>query len=356
MVATVLQRLSDGPVAPCSHTACVLGTVNLVILHFHLNRGGVMQVIARHLQALSGALAGQDPLRVALVYGGRREGWPDDLPGRLPALDVVYCEVPEIDYGQGGAGDVGPLADRLQTTLVRAGFPPRTTVIHSHNHALGKNLALPGVLAHLAEVGYPLLLQIHDFAEDFRPDTFQPLCQHLAGGDVEALGRVLYPQAGHIHYAVLNSRDARILERASFDPARVHLLPNPVPDFGPLPERAGARAKMHARFGVAARGQLFLYPVRGITRKNLGEMLLWSALAGERAEFGTTLPPLNPEQQPIYRGWRALAAELGLRCVFETGSTGGHRQIGPSCADRWSYWSRMIGSISVFSVHASRRG
>jgi hypothetical protein len=52
-------------------------------------------------------------------------------------------------------------------------------------------------------------------------------------------------------------------------------------------------------------------------------MLLWSALAGERAQFATTLPPLNPDQQLGYRRWKTIAAELGLCCVFETGATGG---------------------------------
>ena len=64
------------------------------------------------------------------------------------------------------------LATNLLMAFKERGFSPADTVIHVHNHSLGKNVSLPGALQVLAGHGYPLLLQIHDFAEDFPLLTF----------------------------------------------------------------------------------------------------------------------------------------------------------------------------------------
>ena len=139
-------------------------------------------------------------------------------------------------------------------------------MLHVHNHSLGKNRALPRVVPRLAASGYGMLLQIHDFAEDFRPENYRNLGRPAP--------EMLYPQASNVHYAVLNGRDRAILAAAGADPARLHLLPNPVLDVNRLPERSAARVKLHERFGVAPGDRYLLYPVRCIRRKNVGEALL----------------------------------------------------------------------------------
>ena len=101
------------------------------------------------------------------------------------------------------------------------------------------------------------------------------------------------------------------------------MLPNPIMGVRNLPPRNVARSKLHARFGVPLDDRFVLYPVRGITRKNLGEMLLWSAVTGDGIHFGTTLAPLNQLELPNYRRWTKLADQLELKCLFETGSDDG---------------------------------
>ena len=64
---------------------------------------------------------------------------------------------------------------------------------------------------------------------------------------------------------------------------------------------------------------LFVYPCRAIRRKNIGELLLWSALMPD-AKFAVTLAPKNPEVKPIYDAWVAFAAELGLNVEFDAGA------------------------------------
>ncbi len=344
--------------------------MNLAIVHYHLNRGGVARVIENQLLALDAVLDPASPWRVAVLYGGRKHGWDEALAGRLRAINLRLVEVPGLDYdnvdesdelggnkGNKGVGldydnaadgdpavdDPGGMASlaspcsktekhahasesmpphfrdtlflRLTDALKRLGFAPDQTVVQVHNHSLGKNVALSACVGALAEQGYPLLLQIHDFAEDFRPANYQRLSSL-------ALDH-LYPQAAGIHYAVLNGRDHAILQGAGTAADRLHLLPNPVPTLGQLPDRAAARKRLQATFDVGPDERYVLYPVRGIRRKNLGEAMLVGLLSPPGTVAGLTLPPLNPVEMPVYTAWKRVAAELNLPCRFEVGAPGG---------------------------------
>ena len=292
--------------------------MNVAVLHYHLNRGGVTRVVENQLASLDAVLAPSDPWRVALIHGGRREGFNEDLCAGLNSVRVSLHEVPRLDYDDQRENDVGgpeKLSSQLAAALAEAGFDPQETVVHVHNHSLGKNGCLPGDVLRLAENGYAILLQIHDFAEDFRPANYARI------RDLPAA--TLYPQSENIHYAVLNGRDYAILQEAGVEPGRLHALPNPVPPLDHLPSKSDARDRLAQRFGVAEHQRFVLYPVRCIRRKNVGEALLFSALAPSDTVVGLTLPPLNPAEVPIYEAWKQLSAELELSCRFEVGAPGG---------------------------------
>ncbi|MCH5374838.1 MAG: hypothetical protein JJ992_12760, partial [Planctomycetes bacterium] len=293
--------------------------MKLAIIHYHLNRGGVTQVIANHLRALNAVADGDAPMRIALIHGGQTEGWPEDLDRQLPKLQVTQHSVPGLNYDADSPSGPDPeqLARALHSMLASIGFGLDDAVLQIHNPTLGKNLSLPGAIACLARDGYAMLLQIHDFAEDFRPDNYRRLLGALAGDDAGRLSEMLYPQASRIHYAVLNGRDRRVLASAGVSARRLHLLPNPVADFGIFPDRDTARQKVRAVVPAPPDAPLVLYPVRGIRRKNLGEALLWSLLLEPPAFVGITLPPLNPIEYCPYAAWKQLAAELALPCRFE---------------------------------------
>ncbi len=300
--------------------------MQIAIAHYHLNRGGVTQVIANHLRALDVAVPDGERLRVLLLYGGRREGWPEDLPAECPRLDIQLAEVPELEYDDGKVSDIEPLSlqFRIEDVLGRNGFEPEETLLHIHNHALGKNTSVPVAAALLARKGVRLLLQVHDFAEDFRPDLYRKLVSLTAReGDTATLPELLYPQAPQIHYAVLNGRDRNVLANAGVEESQLHWLPNPVAAFGELPSQDEARTKLAERFGIASDVPLLLYPVRGIRRKNLGEMLLCSAALGDAASFAVTLTPMNPAERVSHDAWRTLAEKLGLSCYFGVGDADG---------------------------------
>ena len=294
--------------------------MNIAIVHYHLNRGGVARVVENQLLALDRALGSSERVRVALLYGGDAHGWPDGLPDRLRSIDLKRSVVEGLGYDSGPTAEPALLADELRQSLARHEFAPDETLLHVHNHSLGKNCSLPVALGKLSEDGFALLLQIHDFAEDFRAANYRHLVDSIG---IEQIPAALYPQASQIHYAVLNRRDQGTLQRTGVALPRLHLLPNPVPDIAEPADRADSRKLLHQRLGIPPERRYLLYPVRGIRRKNLGEVLLWSALVGQSTTVGVTLAPLNPVEVEQHAAWARLAHELDLPCLFETGSESG---------------------------------
>ena len=294
--------------------------MNVAILRNHLVGGGVTRVIANQVQGLDWLPTTGESRRAAVLFGGRDAGWPCGISDRLDSVELSLHAVEALEYDTQPIADPDSLAHELRTVFSQLGFRPDETVLHVHNHSLGKNASLPGALQLLAQDGFGLLLQIHDFAEDFRPRNYRLLCETIGRDRIPA---VLYPQVARIHYAVLNRRDQAVLESAGVAPERVHFLPNSVPPLGELPDRNDARRKLRATFGVSTTDRYVLYPVRGIRRKNVGEALLWSLLVGEGTTTAITIAPLNPAEQTAYLRWRDVASELNVPFLFATGDADG---------------------------------
>lgn len=287
--------------------------MQLVILHHHLNPGGVTRVIENHLRALSVNGARFQPDRVLILHGGRAEGWPaESLIAEAP-FELATATLPELDYQDVRRALPGPLPATIVATLKAERFPPAATILHWHNHSLGKNGDVPGAVVELARQGYRTLLQIHDFAEDFRPDNYRLLRDSLDAADSRALSAALYPQSSGIHYAALNTRDHEILKSIGVPASRLHRLPNPVAAPPRADDAAAARRLLLEKLDLPDDGPIVVYPVRGIRRKNVGELLLWSALHPQ-ASFVLTLAPKNPTELASMERWRELAGRLGLNC------------------------------------------
>lgn len=295
--------------------------MRIAVVHYHLNRGGVTRVIENQLLSLDSALDDHGPHEALILYGGRREGWPSDLVDRLQRIRLCLQPLPELDYDSEQVGQTRGLESRLADVLLDAGFSPDDTIVHIHNHSIGKNAALPQAIWDLAQRGYGLLLQIHDFAEDQRSGNFRLLAG--AGTSLADWHGRLYPQAANVHFAVLNGRDHGVLQSVGLPPERLHFLPNPVLPFETLPDRDVTRGKLNDLFGVPRDARFLLYPVRGIRRKNLGEALLHSLLASEGTYVGLTLPPLNPAERTRYDEWKAVAQRWQPPFRFEVGAPGG---------------------------------
>ncbi|MBU0676810.1 MAG: hypothetical protein KJ626_01730 [Verrucomicrobia bacterium] len=268
--------------------------LRVAILHYHLRPGGVTRVIQQAVTALKAR--GID----SVVLTGE-EVEAAGLPCRL---------VEELNY-HAGANSFSPadITSRVRA-VARGTLGGDPDLWHIHNHCLGKNLVLPLVAKQLADDGESVLLQIHDFAEDGRPGNYRFLLDHLAEGDSEKLGALLYPAASNVHYAVLNGRDGAFLIEAGLPPGRVHLLPNAVWLGEDGQDENGTRLEPG----------LFVYPTRAIRRKNLGELIFWSAVGRGERRFAVTLSPENPLERPFYDRWTIFAGEHGLPVEFDVGT------------------------------------
>lgn len=270
--------------------------MRVAILHYHLRPGGVTRVIENAVAAL-----GPHDVEVVVLSGEDYEGMA------LPNVRTV----PGLGY-RDHADDDGPGPDALAANLLAAardglgGEEP--DVWHVHNHSLGKNAVFIPAFAQLLAEGRRALLQVHDFAEDGRPGNYRVLAAGAGAGDDAVEGRLAYPLGPGVHYAVLNARDAGFLRTAGAPEAQLHLLPNAV-HVPAEPRQDGGEAPA-ALPGVDA---LYLYPTRGIRRKNIGEAALIAACAPEGAAVATTLAPKNPVWQPVHDRWAAFAEERGLR-------------------------------------------
>jgi len=269
--------------------------MRIAIVHYHLQTGGVTRIIECAAKALK-----QRQVSLVVLTG--------ELPSRPLGADVRT--IPRLAYEEHrSAGTPADLADDLMREA-RDALGALPDVWHVHNHTLGKNLLLPGALRHLIQAGQMLFLQIHDFAEDSRPFLYRRLLSKIGNNSVSKLSEDIYPNNRQIHYGVLTQRDRRLLLTAGGDPARIHLLPNPV-------EQSNISCRPHVPEHVKER--IWLYPTRAIRRKNIGEFLLWSSICDPHDRFVTTLAPLNPREQIFYKHWCRLAEELKLPVIFEAG-------------------------------------
>lgn len=250
--------------------------MRIAFIHFHLKTGGVTTVIREQVNALKGL--GWE----VLVLSGRVP--EDNFPGHV-------CEIPGLAYEEELSQPAGArsVADNIIEAM-HAQWSCVADIVHVHNPTLAKNRRLQAVLKKLQNAGLQLLCQIHDFAEDGRPNAF-----------------FAEPYAADCHYAVINGRDRSLLLQSGLTSRGVHLLPNPVPA---MSSRSGSQLPRPGHV---------LYPVRAIRRKNIGEAILLSLYFGDLVPLAITLPPNSPMDVQSYRGWRNFVDHHQLRVDFEVG-------------------------------------
>ncbi|MEM9025583.1 MAG: hypothetical protein AAGB06_01475 [Verrucomicrobiota bacterium] len=267
--------------------------LKIAVVHYHFKPGGVTRVaqatltgfrsVAPDIQFgfISGPPAYSEESSDALCLDGL--GYTD--PGQRIDPESLYFSL------------IGAARDLF------GGLPD---VWHIHNHSLGKNKAFAGVVQRLAADGRPILLHIHDFAEDGRPSNYAHIQEGLEAPED------LYPLGEHIHYGLLNGRDFAIMRSAGVPSENIHLLPNPIPSINQIDDSVIPDFSQ-----ICKRSKLLLYPVRALQRKNFGELALWSALAPEDTWLANTLGPSNPNYRPSFERWIAKAKSWDLPLVFE---------------------------------------
>ena len=251
--------------------------MKIAFLHYHLKPGGVSTVIRQQMAALSGRA------EMLLLTGA-----PPDEAVSVPAAVISGIG---YDSPDGPAGSLDERPEQTADQIIQAihgHWPNGCDILHVHNPLLAKNARLPDILRHLQAKGIRLLLQVHDFAEDGRPDAYY--------------SRASYP--ADCHYCVINARDEAYLRSAGLAEKGLHRLPNMVNPFDFTSEK-----KFDQNY--------VLYPVRAIRRKNLGEAVLLSLFFAPHTRLAVTLPPNSPRDKRPYQSWLAFAEKNRLPVLFE---------------------------------------
>jgi len=213
-----------------------------------------------------------------------------DHAGTIWPCEVA--EIPEIGYDRPGNSPPAPqaVADRILTAISKA-WPQGCDVLHVHNPTLAKNRCLLRVLNRLQLSGISLFLQIHDFAEDGRPNAY-----------------FHEPYPADCHYGVINSRDYNILLETGLKKEGLHKIFNIITPF-----RFNTKDVILKNY--------ILYPIRAIRRKNIGEAILLSLFFKNSAPLVITLPPNSPADINSYENWKTFVIENDLNVIFEAGLT-----------------------------------
>ena len=273
--------------------------MRLVVFHYHLLPGGVTDVIVESLRAVTAYRS--DIHHVRLVCG--REENTEQVVERLeeigPPVDVDVIE--ELDYtSPAESASVALDRERVIRDVLRNRYCEDTDFWWVHNYHVGKNPSFTLALCSLAAEPDtpPMLLHIHDFPEDGRYENLAYI-ERIAG-------RSPYPAAPHVHYAVINEADRRLLAGTEIPSDHIHLLVNPAPDMSEPDQARPSRDRLAAGLAAYASdtGQQFdtdapilLYPVRTIRRKNILEAALLARLAGE-INLVVTLPGISDSERP----------------------------------------------------------
>jgi len=263
--------------------------MKIAIVHYHLEPGGVTRVIENTLNAW--AMDGH-AIETVVLSGRRYSG------NRIPNTQVIEG----LDYATPELAIEPELLMERMKDGARNSLGGMPDLWHVHNHSLGKNPALTRAIALLAQAGEFLLLHPHDFAEDGRPYNFKALDEVYAQA---------YPSSPRIHYAALNNRDRLFLSNLfSHSASQVHLLANAIPKKESCPSTETASASLPEN--------LFLYPVRAVRRKNLGELALLAAAHPDK-HFANSLGPTNPVFRPQFERWKNFARKSALPLSYGLG-------------------------------------
>ena len=263
--------------------------MRVAIVHYHLEPGGVTRVIENTLESFSQ----QSKSPQFTVLSGRKYSGE-----RINNVQTVEG----LDYSS-PTNSISPviLKERMEQAA-KKGLGVKPDLWHIHNHSLGKNPSLTKAVALLAEESNPILLHPHDFAEDGRPSNFNAL---------QEIYSTAYPSSSRIHYATLNHRDHSFLKKIfSGKTSQVHLLANAIS----IPLDKEVKNQSHRDLP----DNLFLYPVRAVRRKNLGELALIASAHPEKY-FANSLGPTNPNFSQLFERWTQFSKNLNLPISFGIG-------------------------------------
>lgn len=283
--------------------------MQIVIVHSHLNPGGVTRIIESQIESLPNdsvkVLVGSCPNPETITSKGAELYIIEDLnylENRKYSEKEAMVKLHQVHR---------KIRDQL----------PTNAILHFHNLNLGKNPVVTYAVYLLAKEGAKVFNHAHDFAED-RPANYQFLKEILSDIFLQQIEEVLYPQLPNYQYGVLNSFDFERLQKYGVEEERIEWLPNPVTfsTAEDISDKTGAKKEICSTLNIDGSKLLVTYPVRVIRRKNFGELILLSVLFPEKVNFVVTQPPKNPVEFEWYEKWVKFCNKENIQVTLEAGN------------------------------------
>ncbi len=281
----------------------------IVIIHYHLNPGGVTRIIESQVQALRNS----DPSSEILVLTASCEN--PELIKKAGAEVILEYRLNYLHENADYAAEYKALHNFF------LGILRKGDLLHVHNINLGKNPVLTLVISEWISKGYPVVNHAHDFAED-RPPNYQFLTQVIKKISNRSVKDILYPEKENLQYIVLNSSDRIKLIDLGVNKEKVFVVPNPVVLSADNNEkdRTEIRKSIIEKLKLAGSKKIITYPVRVIRRKNIGEYVLLCHLFQDKANWIVTQPPRNPVEVRPYLEWKKFCMLNKIPLYFEAGN------------------------------------
>jgi len=280
----------------------------ILIIHYHLNPGGVTRIIESQVQALRE----HDPSYEILILTASCQK-PDII--EQTGTKIILEEKLNYLTTQSDCNSVYKVLKQFFTGIITP-----DDILHIHNLNLGKNPVLTLIISELAAEGYRIINHAHDFAED-RPANYKYMKSIVRKISEKSLHEVLYPDLPNILHIVLNFSDSRRLRDYGINQDKIFVLPNPVvfPSYFQIRDRVQNRNSISKKLNLDSSKLIITYPVRVIRRKNIGEFILLCCLFSDSAAWLVTQPPKNPEEVKFYVQWKKFCKTYSIPVLFEVG-------------------------------------
>jgi hypothetical protein len=262
--------------------------MEIAVLHYHFRPGGVRRLIELGLPAIVRAAGVK---RAVLASGEAPDtAWRERIEAAVFPCATEWVTEPALGYWSEQNAAAADVRGAIRSVLGR--IVPRGGVLWAHNLSVGRNMLLAEEISRAAGDG-SVWLHHHDWWWDGRWERWP----EMAGQGVTSLEqavRVTLPNGDGISHFCVSADDAALLRE--WTGMELQFLPNPIAS---EPATAGdvAQAREFLRRLTAAE-KWWIYPCRGLRRKNIAEALLMQRW-------------LRPEAATITSGAASSAEERG---------------------------------------------
>jgi hypothetical protein len=273
--------------------------MQLTVLHYHFRPGGVRRVIEQGLPALIRA-AGLT--RVVMLAGeSADQDWRRSMEQAVFPCDVAWLVAPALGYWAEQTIPACDIRAAIRETLCRVAASD--SVLWVHNLSVGRNMLLAQELVALPQ-NSTVWLHHHDWWWDGRWERW-PEMNSQGITSLEEAASLTLPSGPQIIHFCVNAGDARGLR--AWTGMDIRFLPNPlVAQVSESDETEQARKFLRDITGTES---CWVYPCRGLRRKNIAEALLVQRWLDPDAAVVTTGAPSSDAEFPCVEALGAAALQ-----------------------------------------------